>query len=38
MRKASGELLFAALYASPARLKEFLAAMTGLSHGANQLP
>jgi ubiquinone/menaquinone biosynthesis C-methylase UbiE len=33
--KAGGESLFAALYASPARLKEFLAAMTGLSHGAN---
>ena len=33
--KAGGESLFSALYASPARLKEFLAAMTGLSHGAN---
>jgi ubiquinone/menaquinone biosynthesis C-methylase UbiE len=33
--KAGGESLFAALYASPSRLKEFLAAMTGLSHGAN---
>jgi hypothetical protein len=33
--KEGGESLFAALYASPARLKEFLAAMTGLSHGAN---
>ena len=27
--------LFEALYADPARLKDFLAAMTGLSHGAN---
>jgi len=27
--------LFAALYADPARLKEFLKAMTGVSHGAN---
>jgi len=27
--------LFATLYADPARLKEFLRAMTGLSHGAN---
>ena len=26
---------FAALYADPARLKEFLKAMTGVSHGAN---
>ena len=26
---------FAALYADPARLKEFLAAMTGISRGAN---
>src|SRR5262245_19542843 len=26
---------FEALYADPARLKEFLAAMSGLSHGAN---
>jgi len=32
----SGEAgLFQALYADPARLKEFLAAMTGISHGAN---
>jgi O-methyltransferase domain/Dimerisation domain len=32
----SGELpFFEALYADPARLKGFLAAMTGLSHGAN---
>ena len=28
-------LLFTALYADPARLKSFLAAMTGISHGAN---
>ena len=28
---------FAALYADPARLKNFLGAMTGISHGANQL-
>jgi hypothetical protein len=27
--------LFEALYANPARLKSFLAAMTGISHGAN---
>jgi hypothetical protein len=27
--------LFETLYANPARLKQFLAAMTGLSHGAN---
>lgn len=33
--KEGGESLFAALYASPARLKEFLAAMTGLSHASN---
>ena len=33
--RAGGESLFAALYASPARLKEFLSAMTGLSHPAN---
>jgi precorrin-6B methylase 2 len=32
----SGERpFFEALYADPARLKQFLAAMTGLSHGAN---
>ncbi len=32
----AGEMpFFAALYADPARLKEFLGAMTGLSHGAN---
>ena len=33
--KGGGESLFAALYASPERLKGFLAAMTGLSRGAN---
>jgi precorrin-6B methylase 2 len=33
--KGGGEPFFAALYAEPARLKEFLRAMTGLSHGAN---
>ncbi len=32
----TGDLpFFEALYADPARLREFLAAMTGLSHGAN---
>jgi precorrin-6B methylase 2 len=32
----AGEMpFFQALYADPARLKEFLSAMTGLSHGAN---
>ncbi len=32
----SGEMpFFQALYADPARLKEFLAAMTGISHGSN---
>jgi len=31
----SGENTFAALYADPARLKGFLSAMTGISHGAN---
>ena len=30
-----GTGLFETLYADPARLKEFLAAMTGISHGAN---
>ena len=30
-----GDDLFAALYADPARLRGFLKAMTGLSHGAN---
>lgn len=34
--KGGGESLFVALYADPARLKQFLAAMTGLSRGANQ--
>ncbi|MEW5975569.1 MAG: methyltransferase [Acidobacteriota bacterium] len=33
--KGGGEPLFTALYADPARLKEFLSAMTGLSRGAN---
>ena len=33
--KTGGEPFFAALYADPARLKDFLKAMTGLSHGAN---
>jgi hypothetical protein len=33
--KAGGTSLFEALYADPARLKGFLAAMTGISHGAN---
>jgi O-methyltransferase domain/Dimerisation domain len=33
--KTGGTGLFEELYAEPARLKEFLAAMTGLSHGAN---
>ncbi|MFQ5651456.1 MAG: methyltransferase [bacterium] len=33
--RSSGEPLFATLYADPARLKEFLAAMTGVSRGAN---
>jgi hypothetical protein len=31
----SGEHTFAALYADPARLKGFLRAMSGISHGAN---
>ena len=31
----SGESPFVALYADPARLKGFLAAMSGISHGAN---
>lgn len=34
-RDAGGESPFEALYADPARLKSFLAAMTGISHGAN---
>jgi hypothetical protein len=33
--KSGGPGLFETLYAEPARLAEFLAAMTGLSHGAN---
>ena len=33
--KDGGPDPFAALYADPARLKEFLQAMTGVSHGAN---
>ena len=33
--REGGEAFFEALYADPARLKEFLAAMTGISHGAN---
>lgn len=33
--KGGGESFFAALYADPARLKEFLAAMTGISHAAS---
>jgi hypothetical protein len=33
--KHGGTGLFETLYADPARLKEFLAAMTGISHGAN---
>ena len=33
--KAGDLPFFEALYADPARLREFLAAMTGLSHGAN---
>jgi len=33
--KSGGAGLFEALYADPARLKDFLAAMTGLSRGAN---
>lgn len=33
--KGGGPGLFETLYADPARLKEFLAAMTGISHGAN---
>ena len=33
--KGGGPGLFEALYADPARLKEFLGAMTGLSHGAS---
>jgi len=33
--KSGGQPFFVALYADPARLKQFLQAMTGLSHGAN---
>jgi len=33
--KSGSDSLFATLYADPARLKEFLAAMTGISRGAN---
>jgi hypothetical protein len=33
--KGGGEPLFATLYADPARLKQFLHAMTGVSRGAN---
>jgi len=33
--KGSGESPFATLYADPARLKNFLAAMSAISHGAN---
>jgi hypothetical protein len=33
--KTGGPGLFETLYGDPARLKQFLAAMTGLSHGAN---
>jgi hypothetical protein len=33
--RGGGVPLFEALYADPARLKSFLAAMTGISHGAN---
>lgn len=33
--KSGGVGLFETLYADPARLREFLAAMTGISHGAN---
>src|SRR5512139_956700 len=33
--KGGGPGLFETLYADPARLREFLGAMTGISHGAN---
>ncbi len=33
--KSGGPGLFETIYADPARLKQFLAAMTGISHGAN---
>jgi len=35
--KTGGAGLFETLYSDPARLKQFLAAMTGLSHGANMV-
>jgi len=35
--KRGGAGLFETLYSDPARLKQFLAAMTGLSHGANMV-
>ena len=35
MKAATAAHPFVALYADPARLKEFLSAMTGVSHGAN---
>jgi hypothetical protein len=34
--KSGGDSLFTTLYSDPARLKEFLAAMTGISGGANR--
>jgi O-methyltransferase domain/Dimerisation domain len=33
--REGGDDVFATLYADPARLKQFLSAMTGISHGAN---
>jgi hypothetical protein len=33
--KGGGPSMFETLYADPARLRQFLAAMTGISHGAN---
>ena len=33
--KSGGPGIFETLYADPARLQQFLAAMTGISHGAN---
>jgi hypothetical protein len=35
--RTGGIALFEALYADPARLKSFLAAMSGISHGANMI-
>ena len=35
--RQGGAALFESLYAEPARLKSFLAAMTGISHGSNQV-